>query len=211
MWRGGGGGRHGATERLAEGPDGNGAAAGEDAKADVTADVEQVKRLKDEVEVEVEVAVEEERPAATAAASLRTRLVQHCRGRSDLYDVCFSSDDRCSRGQLGACQVMLLVDGGNGGWDGAWRWALGSGCTLVHVGQCLPPLPELEAWVHFVPAAADLSDLDERVRWALKEPEAVLVAQRCRELYDALRAPGRASRALVALFAELARDGCSAR
>ena len=68
----------------------------------------------------------------------------------------------------------------------------------------LPPLPQLEPWAHFVPAAVDLSDLDVRVKWALEDPAAEAVAQRCRELYDELCAPGRAVRSLVGLFSELA-------
>ena len=103
-----------------------------------------------------------------------------------------------------SCQVLLLVEGGSTGWDVSWKWALGSGCVLVVLGSMLPPLPQLEPWAHFVPAAVDLSDLDVRVKWALEDPAAEAVAQRCRELYDELCAPGRAVRSLVGLFSELA-------
>lgn len=137
-------------------------------------------------------------------AALRARAVRHCAGRAG-YDVGFTGIAApMSRRQLGACRVLLLLDGAGGGWDVGWTWALGSGCVLVAVGEYLPPLAELEPWVHYVPAASDLGDLDERVRWALDDPAAELVARRCRDLHDELRASGRATRELARVFAELA-------
>ena len=142
--------------------------------------------------------------AEAGEGSLRARLVHHCTGRSD-YDVGFlGTAAPRSRRQMISCQVLLLVEGGSTGWDASWKWALSSGCVLVVLGSLLPPLPQLEPWAHFVPAAVDLSDLDVRVRWALEDPAAEAVAQRCRELYDELCAPGRAVRSLVGLFSELA-------
>jgi hypothetical protein len=142
--------------------------------------------------------------AEAGEGSLRARLVHHCTGRCK-YDVGFlGTAAPRSRRQMMSCQVLLLVEGGSTGWDVSWKWALGSGCVLVVLGSMLPPLPQLEPWAHFVPAAVDLSDLDVRVKWALEDPAAEAVAQRCRELYDELCAPGRAVRSLVGLFSELA-------
>jgi hypothetical protein len=142
--------------------------------------------------------------AEAGEGSLRARLVHHCTGRCQ-YDVGFlGTAAPRSRRQMMSCQVLLLVEGGSTGWDVSWKWALGSGCVLVVLGSMLPPLPQLEPWAHFVPAAVDLSDLDVRVKWALEDPAAEAVAQRCRELYDELCAPGRAVRSLVGLFSELA-------
>ena len=107
-----------------------------------------------------------------------------------------------SRLQQARCRVALLVDSANG-WDAGWSWALSSGCVLVHVGVWLPPISQLEAWVHYVPAATDLSDLDERVQWALSHSDALLMAARCRQLYDELSAADAASRALVHSLARL--------
>ena len=102
--------------------------------------------------------------------------------------------------------MLLLVDG-PACWDPAWRWALGSGCVLVVVGEWLPPLAELEPWVHFVPAKADLSDLDERVLWAMRQPEADALACAAQELHGRMLQSGHTERVLAEVFAEVVAGG----
>jgi hypothetical protein len=144
------------------------------------------------------------RGSAVSSEALRERLVRHCEGK-DCFDVGFNDVAPLrSRRQQAASRVLLLVDGRC--WDAAWGWALGSGCVLVSVGEWLPPISELEPWVHYVPAAVDLSDLDERVAWCMDHEDARTIASNCRALYDTLHAPGGASRSLVRLFAQLAAD-----
>ena len=146
---------------------------------------------------------------AGCCAALRARLVQQCEGKG-MYEVNFneSSGRPLSLSQQSAYAVRLVLDSGVDTWDErAWKLALDSGSIIVAVGDWLPPLPQLEPWVHFVPAAVDLSDLDDRVHWALHHADAQAVAQRGRQLFDAeLRAGVHPRRPLIRLFAELARE-----
>lgn len=145
--------------------------------------------------------------SCSVAESMRSRVVRHCAHRPDLYDVGFGSEARAlSRRQQTAYRVRLLIDAPSDGWDVAWRWALGSGSVLVVIGSWVPAIPTLEAGVHYVPVRADLSDLDERVTWALEHPDALAIARRAAELHAALQAPGHAMRALVHIFAAAAAE-----
>jgi hypothetical protein len=45
--------------------------------------------------------------------------------------------------------------------------------------------PLLQPWVHYVPVAADLSDLDERIQWCLEhDAECQLIATQARQFYE---------------------------
>lgn len=133
--------------------------------------------------------------------TLREQVVNHCDGR-DGYDVAFrAAGTHMSLRQMRARRVLLLIDGPS--WDPAWKWALASGCVLVHIGRCLPPVCGLRAHDHFVPVSSDLSDLDEKVEWALRSPDAAALAGRCAQLHHDLCSAAAAKRALVRLFADL--------
>jgi len=102
--------------------------------------------------------------------------------------------------------VLLLVDGN--AWASSWEWALASGSVVVWVGvwwlhlhEELVPWPQRGA--HYVPA--DLSNLEERVRWVLDHPdEGAAIAERARKLFARAATPAH-SRAYVArMFATLA-------
>ena len=137
---------------------------------------------------------------------LRARLVQYCAGRAS-FDVGFADDaPPLSRRHQGAYRVRLLVDG-HGTWDAGWLSAICSGSVLVLVGKWLPPIPGLRAWEHYVPAAADLSNLGERVEWALTHPSAAALAERANQLYARCSAPGHASKELIEWFSAIIRGG----
>jgi hypothetical protein len=144
---------------------------------------------------------------------LRARLVHHCSAAGVQYDAAFTREGRpLSQRQQSAYAVRLLVDTDDGSWDPAWRWALGSGCVLLAVGERLPPILGLEPWAHFAPVRGDLSDLDERVEWALTHVDARTMAERARELHAKLTTPGHAERMLAQTVASLVvvveqRDG----
>ena len=98
--------------------------------------------------------------------------------------------------------MLLLVRGHS--WDPSWRWALGSGCVLVVVGSdVLPPVLQLQPWTHFIPAKDDLSDLRERVEYALHHPDADAIATAAMQLFAQLRSPGYAASSLTELFARI--------
>ena len=115
-------------------------------------------------------------------------------------------------------QVRLLIDG-EGMWDTSWRAAMSSGSVLVHVGEWLPPVAGLQAWVHFVPCRADgpsqertlERNLEQTIEWALRHPDADCMAERARALYSELRSPGHAMRLLVDTLADTTRTSMSQR
>ena len=139
--------------------------------------------------------------------ALRERLVHFCSGRHDLFDVGFKDEaPALSQRQQGSYRVRLLLCS-DARWDRGWLSALTSGCVLLVVGDWLPSIPELRAWDHFVPALSDLSDLVERVEWALhNDVDATAMAERSRSLGALLAAPGHLTRCLAGMFAELACD-----
>ena len=137
-------------------------------------------------------------------AGLRARLVRFCHGRETLFDVRFRDEAPSrTRRQQGKYRALLLL-GDKGTWDQGWVWALQSGSVLVVVGDWLPSIPQLQAWEHFVPAKADLSDLIERVEWALNDADAPAMAARAMDLGAQLATPGYATRCLAKLFGDLA-------
>ena len=61
---------------------------------------------------------------------------------------------------------MLVLDGN--AWASAWEWVLASGSVALYVGVwSLHLMAELRPYVHYVPAAADLSDLQQQLEWIL--------------------------------------------
>ena len=138
--------------------------------------------------------------AAAEFGQLRHRLVRFCGQRPDLFDVGFVGESHrlTRRQQADRYRIRLLVDDElRRTFDAAWVWALGSGCVLIVVGEWLPPLAELQPWVHYIPARADLSDLDARVGWALSHPESSeAIARRASALHVELHARGRTARLL---------------
>jgi hypothetical protein len=120
--------------------------------------------------------------------------------------------DGRAAGAVGACGGACdKADGGacGGACDSAWRWALTSGSVLVLVGEWVPAIPQLRAWEHFVPVASDLSNLEQRVAWALESADAAAVARRAAELAAELQVAGHATRALAHVVAVAAAAGAA--
>jgi hypothetical protein len=94
------------------------------------------------------------------------------------------------------------VDGWARTWD-AWAWKLASGSTVLSPASNLATFfTELfEPWEHFVPVAADFSDLPERLEWCRgHDSECREMARRGRarvaEVYRPAWAGARLARAL---------------
>ena len=105
--------------------------------------------------------------------------------------------------QRGDHRVILALEEDDGGYDATWEWLLASGSVIVCVGRSLP-LAELTPWVHFVPASPDLSDLVERVQWAVGHPsEAEAIGRAARQLWTRVVAPAHACGVLGRLFETL--------
>lgn len=146
-----------------------------------------------------------------AGDSLRARLVRHCQSRGSLYDVGFTGTaPPLSQRAQSEYRVRLLVDScGEDGelraatWDAGWPSALASGSVLLVVGEWRPPVVGLALGEHYVQAADDLSDLDARVEWALRHPDATAMAGRAAALFTRATAQGFALRAAVQALAPL--------
>jgi hypothetical protein len=74
-------------------------------------------------------------------------------------------------------KFLLDVDGYARTWD-AWAWKMASGSVVLSQASHWETTftREFEPWEHFVPVAADFSDLDERLTWCLENDEG------CREM-----------------------------
>jgi len=87
-------------------------------------------------------------------------------------------------------QGRVVIDGNANAWDALFGALLMGNCTfLVESEQGFRQwyYPSLQPWEHYVPVAADLSDLDERVEWFLThDAEAQAIAGRGKELADRL-------------------------
>lgn len=96
-------------------------------------------------------------------------------------------------------KYLLDVDGYVRTWD-AWAWKLMSGSVVLSPGSRWETFftRQFEPWEHFVPVAADFSDLGERLDWCRgNDAECRAIAERAgrraREVYD----PDRVGRSLA--------------
>jgi hypothetical protein len=105
---------------------------------------------------------------------------------------------------------LVSIDGNAGEWEGMY-WKLYSGSTVLMVASPWQQWysDSLKAWEHYVPVAADMSDLEERLRWVLAhEDECRRMGERARE-FIRTRVTYRAAveYTIQQLARALARDG----
>ena len=74
--------------------------------------------------------------------------------------------------QLALHRFLIEIDGNVNSWGLLWK--LLSGCCILRVssGRRQWYHHRLQAWVHVVPVAADLSDLPDKLAWCQAQPEA---------------------------------------
>jgi hypothetical protein len=67
---------------------------------------------------------------------------------------------------------MLDIDGEVNAWSGLW-WKLFSNSVVFKVDSHYEQwyYNELKEWVHYIPVKGDLSDLEEKYKWALEHEE----------------------------------------
>lgn len=103
------------------------------------------------------------------------------------------------------CDYRYLID--IDGWANAWSLLdkLIMGATVFKVQSALGYrqwyYDRLQAWEHFVPVAADLADLDERIAWAIAAPDACeRIAANAAALTRDIQLPAEMAAAQQAVF-----------
>ena len=147
--------------------------------------------------------------------SLRGKVVAYCRGRPWADAAFVEEHNRLSRDAQARYKVLLLIDGN--AWASSWEWALASGSVCIWIGVWwlhlhteLVPWPEPGA--HYVPAATDLSDLEERVQWVLGHPEeSAAIAQRAKQLFNRVASPEYTRSYIADMCLKVATADASAR